>query len=221
MKKEHLKNELNFYRQAFSDNAKRRSRKFSWEYIPSKSVVAIVKKNRLAKNAANKKVLDLGCGDGRHIEYFRELGFEVWGVDFSKEAINFCRKRFRGDKKVHLAVADLTRKNILKKFGTFDIVIDWSVLDHIRKEYLKTYIKNISGAIKNSGCGIFCEFDESLSGLFAGRNYKIKRGHYSKAYSISELKSLLKPLVAIDQKTSVLEDEINNYRFNAVLVKKL
>jgi len=220
MRKEHLKSELNFYRQAFIDNAKRRSRKFSWDYAPSKSVVDIVKKNNLARKASDKKVLDVGCGDGRHIEYFRKLGFEVWGVDFSKEAIWLCQKRFSGDGKVHLSVADLTHRNILKNLGTFDIIIDWSVLDHIRKEYLKTYLKNILGAIKNGGHGIFSEFDKALPGLFAGKSYKIQGGHYSRAYSKVELKSLLKPLIIIDQKTKVLEDKINNYRFNTLLVKK-
>ncbi len=151
MKKEHLINELAFYRKAFSNNEKRRERKFSWEYAPSRSVVDIVKKNKLAKNTSAKRILDVGCGDGRHMEYFRKLGFEVWGVDFSKEAIKLCRKRFRGDKKVHLKIADLTVKNILKDLGAFDIVIDWSVLDHIRSQYKKTYLENVKGAIKSHG----------------------------------------------------------------------
>jgi len=28
-----------------------------------------------------KKVLDLGCGSGRHLKFLAKNGFEVWGMD--------------------------------------------------------------------------------------------------------------------------------------------
>ncbi len=70
------------------------------------------------------------------------------------------------------------------------------------------------------GYTIFSEFDESLPGLFKGKKYKIQNGHYSKAYSMFELKSVLKPLKLVDQRAGVLEDKINHYRFNTMLLIK-
>jgi 2-polyprenyl-3-methyl-5-hydroxy-6-metoxy-1,4-benzoquinol methylase len=219
MKKEHLKKELQFYKQAFSNNRERRKRKYSWQYAPSKSVVELVKRNKLISKASFGRVLDVGCGDGRHIEYFRKLGFSVWGVDFSKEAIDLCRKRFRGDSNVHLKIADLTRKNVLKSLGKFDVVIDWSVLDHIRMKYRKVYLNNLIKAIREGGYAILTEFDTDLPGIYSNRKYKISRGHYSRVYSITELKKILRPLKLFDKKAGILEDEINNYRFNTVLFR--
>lgn len=41
------------------------------------------------------KVLDLGCGEGKSLEYLYNKGAsEVWGIDISKEQINKARERF-------------------------------------------------------------------------------------------------------------------------------
>jgi len=31
-----------------------------------------------------RRVLDPGCGDGRHLEYFTGPGCEVWGLDYAR-----------------------------------------------------------------------------------------------------------------------------------------
>ena len=39
-------------------------------------------------------VLDLGCGGGRNAHYLAQMGYQVYGVDFAAEAVEFCRERF-------------------------------------------------------------------------------------------------------------------------------
>jgi SAM-dependent methyltransferase len=219
MKSKHLKYELKFYESAFGNNSKRRTSRFSWEYRPSKSVIGLVEKNGL-KQGKGKRALDVGCGDGRHIAYFRSLGYSVVGVDFSLESLKLCRKRFAKDKEVELFQADLTKKKALEKLGQFDLVLDWSVLDHIREEYVKRYLRNLFWTIKLGGVIIFSEFDISLPGLFKNKDYKIVRGHYSKAYNLGSLVKTLRPLRLVDSREKVLEDEINNYKLNSVLMQK-
>lgn len=41
--------------------------------------------------ASSLKVLDLGCGVGRHMKYFFEMGLEGYGVDLSETAIKTAR----------------------------------------------------------------------------------------------------------------------------------
>ena len=36
-------------------------------------------------------VLDLGCGDGRNMPFFRDLGLEVFGVEINKDIVELCR----------------------------------------------------------------------------------------------------------------------------------
>ena len=187
MKEKQLKLELLFYKEAFTDNIGRRKKGFGWRHSSSKSVMQIVKENNLDKNAQDKRVLDLGCGDGRHTYFFRKKGFEVVGVDFCKEAIGLCKKRFKKDDKIILEKVDLSVSNSIEKFRKFDIILDWSVLDHIRREYISIYKKNITNAVKKNGFLILVEFDISISGLFKNRDYKVKNGHYSRGYKIFTL----------------------------------
>src|SRR5438552_1546934 len=39
------------------------------------------------------KVLDVGCGAGRHSLYLQEKGFDVTGIDNSPDAIKVCKLR--------------------------------------------------------------------------------------------------------------------------------
>lgn len=40
----------------------------------------------------NPKVLDLGCGIGRHIIYNLDMKLDIYGIDLSEVAINFARE---------------------------------------------------------------------------------------------------------------------------------
>lgn len=220
MKPEHLKSELEFYAKAFGDNASRRGKAISWEYTSSRTIIEIIKANNLAKSTESKRALDLGCGDGRHSAYFRELGFYVAGVDFCEEAVQLCADRFKKDSEVHLELVDLTEENAISHLGEFDLVLDWSVLDHIRREYLPVYLQNVIGSVKEGGHLIAAEFDISVRKLYQGKDFKCRRGHYSRGFTLKGLVESLNPLVLVDYREKVLEDEITGYRFNTVLMKK-
>jgi len=220
MKCKHLKFELEFYARAFRDNATRREKAISWEYIPSKTIIEIVESNNLAESAECKRALDLGCGDGRHAAYFRKQGFYVVGVDFCEEAVTLCTDRFKEDQKVHLEQIDLTEREALSHLGKFDLVLDWSVLDHIRREYLAIYLQNVIGSVKEGGHLIAAEFDVSVRKLYKGKDFKCRRGHYSRGFTLKGLVESLSPLVLVDYREKVLEDEITRYKFNTVLMGK-
>ncbi len=38
------------------------------------------------------KILDVGCGAGRHVLYFQDRGFDITGLDFSPLAIKVCQE---------------------------------------------------------------------------------------------------------------------------------
>src|SRR3989338_8451904 len=60
------------------------------------------------------KILDVGCGAGRHVIYLQNKKFDITGIDSSKLAIKVCKER--GCKKV--IVGDILKfKN--KTFDTF------------------------------------------------------------------------------------------------------
>jgi SAM-dependent methyltransferase len=48
---------------------------------------------RRAIDRARGRILDVGCGAGRHSLYLQEKGFDVTGIDNSPGAISVCRQR--------------------------------------------------------------------------------------------------------------------------------
>ena len=72
---------------------------------------------KLAMAYTTGRVLDIGCGAGRHALYLQEQGLEVLGMDNSPLAIQTCQHR--GLKNV--IVTSITQLN--SKIGTFDTIL--------------------------------------------------------------------------------------------------
>lgn len=66
---------------------------------------------------AKGKILDVGCGAGRHILYLQDKGFDVLGIDKFPLAVRVCKKR--GCKQVK--AIDIFKTKI--KANTFDTII--------------------------------------------------------------------------------------------------
>ena len=55
----------------------------------SKVILEVLKEKNLKENL---KVLDLGCGFGRHIKFFQEISKECIGLDISEEMLKLAKK---------------------------------------------------------------------------------------------------------------------------------
>lgn len=73
------------------------------------------------------KILDLACGKGRHAVYLNSIGYDVTGVDLSKNSIDFA-KQFENET-LHFEVHDMCKPyneqfdavfNLFTSFGYFD-----------------------------------------------------------------------------------------------------
>jgi SAM-dependent methyltransferase len=82
---------------------------------------------RRAGTTGDLRVLDAGCGTGRNVIEFGGLG-DVKGIDFSPDAIEFCRRR---------GLADVQQGAIEQlPFGdqTFDLILATDVIEHLRDD---------------------------------------------------------------------------------------
>ena len=83
---------------------------------------------RNAEFFRGKRVLDAGCGTGRHAYYAAAYGAEVTAVDLS-EAIDVARENTRGVGNVHTVQADLY--NLPFELESFDFIYSIGVLHHL------------------------------------------------------------------------------------------
>ena len=97
--------------------------------------------------ADNEKVLDLGCGNGRLYELFKEKTIDYYGVDFSEKLIEIARKRYP---QFEFQVADALNLPFSANF--FDKVFNIAVLHNIpSKELRLKCLKEIKRVLKPEG----------------------------------------------------------------------
>lgn len=135
--------------------------------------------------------LDLGCGQGRHAVFFAEHGFESYGVDYIKRAIDEAKQyaKVKNLKKAHFKIMDIFKLNFPSNY--FDVIIDWSVLDHIYPTQRKLYLKNILKVLKVGGFSILTEFSANDRRIKdKSKNYAWDRNSYDHYFTEDELRDL-------------------------------
>lgn len=106
---------------------------------------------RIFKERGVKTILDLGCGTGRHTVYLTELGFKVYGIDISPEAIKMADSAL---KEKNLS-ADLITGSIYGRLpyedNFFDAVIAVRVIHHEKIENIRKTINEMERILKSGG----------------------------------------------------------------------
>lgn len=97
------------------------------------------------------KIMDIGFGSGRDLSFLKEHGFDVWGIDASKEFIALARERF-SDVSDHFYCAELPHLKVSKGIGhSFDAVILIAVWMHLPLSVYAESIKQICSLLQLSG----------------------------------------------------------------------
>ncbi len=107
-------------------------------------------------------LLDLGCGPGRDLRYFRSLGHDVVGLDGSKEFAVMARA-YAGVEVLHQDFLAMTLPD-----GRFDGVFANASLFHVPSQELPRVLLELNAALKPDGV-LFCSNprgnnEEGLSG---------------------------------------------------------
>lgn len=172
------------------------------------------------------KLLDIGCGTGKNIEILSMLG-KTWGIDKSREAINYCKKR--GIKNIKIGKAEETgfRKN------SFDVIVMLDVLEHVDDDRT---LKEIYRILKPKGLliisvpayqSLWSKWDEalhhkrrydkkSLQILFKKNKLKVKKISYMFSF-------LLPPVFLLRKVKSLLfsNDYPSDFRLAPPLINSL
>jgi SAM-dependent methyltransferase len=98
-----------------------------------------------------RKVLDLGCGSGRHVVYLARNRFSVYGLDSSPEGIKRTRAWLRKEGlKADVRLQSMT-KPLPFKDSFFDAVISVQVIHHATLAEIRKVVKEIARVLKKDG----------------------------------------------------------------------
>jgi len=129
-----------------------------WDKIFKKSGKVFIKTQedipkiaKLFKERGVKKILDLGCGSGRHTVYLAKCDFKVYGIDIAKYGIRIARKWLKEKKlKAYLKIGDIYQ-TLPYGDNSFDAVISVQTLHHGKIEKIRKLIREIERILKSRG----------------------------------------------------------------------
>jgi len=115
---------------------------------PQEDIPKIV---RLFEKKGVKRILDLGCGTGRHVVYLAKNGFDVYGIDIAEDGIKIAKKWLKENNlKANLKVGSIYQK-LPYKDNFFDAVISTNTIHHERIKNIRKVIKEIERILKPRG----------------------------------------------------------------------
>ena len=188
-----MKNQIDFWDKTFSET--------NPTLYPYDSVVSFVFRNYPKNKEKEKvKILDVGCAGGNNIFFVAEQGFNAYGIDGSKNAIEIGRKRL-AEKKLfaELHVGDFRELPFESEF--FDLVIDRGSICCLDKSGIQQTINEIKRVLLPGGLFFSSSYADdhtsSLSGKMIqnGLTTNIKKGSLQGVgdisfFSQSEIKNL-------------------------------
>lgn len=120
--------------------------------------------DRLIPGLSRRKALDFGCGVGRLTQALGPHFEECHGVDIAPSMIKLARKHNRWGKRCQYYVND---KNDLRIFpdNTFDFIYSNIVLQHMKPDYSKAYIREFLRVLAPGGLIVFQLRSERLAPL--------------------------------------------------------
>ena len=114
------------------------------------------------------KILDIGCGLGREAFALADLGFDVVGIDISKEVISQVRQ-LSAEKGYHIPFYDYDGAHLDFPSDSFDVVLIWAQTFGLLygNEFRKDYLLECKRVLKK---GALCSFST--------HDYTFLREHY-------------------------------------------
>ena len=136
-------------------------------YRVDKEIISLIK---ILKWTKALRILDFGCGNGRHTIYFAKNGFQVYGFDVSKPEITKLERKLKR-MKLHANLRIWNMNNKLPyKNNVFDAVISTRVIHHTNIKNIRKIAKEIYRITKSNGY-IYIEVPSNSALLRLNRKY--------------------------------------------------
>ncbi len=122
------------------------------------------------------RVLDLGCGPGRHVIFLAQEGFKAYGIEASPSAVKLCRKKLKELRlPAQVRVGDFVSLPYPDNY--FDAVIDCASLQHNRIASVRRIVREVRRVLK-PGAELFSMVRTSRDYAY-GKARKIEEGTFT------------------------------------------
>jgi SAM-dependent methyltransferase len=146
---------------------------------------------RLKRIIPHGKLLDIGCGEGRHAIIASRLGFRVTAVDYEPLALERAQRlaKERGANGIIFRMANIL--HMPASSTVFDVVLDYGCLHHQRKADWPAYKASLLRLLSRDGFFVLSVFSPKFP-LFRGshKNWHIAQGAYRRHFTRRDILEL-------------------------------
>jgi len=174
---------------------------------------------KLFRKKGIEKVLDLGCGSGRHTVYFAKKGFDAYGFDVAPVGLKITKDWLKQEKlKANLKLGSFFNK-LPYKDNFFGAIVAVQAISHGRIENIRKLIKEMERILKPNGL-IFVAFTQRSK----VKNWRVGSIHKERFYGddgvsiIEERRKVLGPLTLLPIEGA--EKGLIHYIFDKDAIKK-
>jgi len=151
---------------------------------PTPSVARVAR--TLQRRLRGGRVLDLGCGEGRHTLLFARHGFSTVGLDYTSPPLQTVAKRARQARlagRITLIMGDALLPPL--KPESFDVLVDYGCFHHVKKADWSMYLDRVLSLLKPRGyfhLTVFSTKFKHYPGERRTRNWHVHRSHYDRFF---------------------------------------
>lgn len=155
--------------QQWNEEFKKNGRIFLEPQENMAEIVRVFRKNKV------RRVLDLGCGTGRHLVYLAKKGFDVYGIDIADEGIKLSKEWLKEEGlKADIKIGSI-HERLPYKDNFFDAVISTQALHHERIKKVRKGIKEVERILRPEGIVFMTFFRRILKSSVPGTIIKKRK----------------------------------------------
>lgn len=162
------------------------------------------------------RVLDLGCGIGRHVIYCHDMGLEAYGIDLSDVAVEVARKwgRQNGLPEIEQRVQQGDIRHLPWDDGFFRYAVSHGVLDSMPFEIARAACVELARVMLIGGlfyCDLISGDDSKHAREFSGEeivNTAHEHGTIQLYFNLAKIQSMIEGVFEIDECNLVRRENI-------------
>jgi len=111
--------------------------------------------NAVVLPRGQRRILEVGCGAGRHVLLFARSGLEVVGTDLAQSALDFTRRRLEQEGLGDVRLEQAHAAELPFESGSFDALLAWRFLHVLDRDAARAALAEAARVVRPGGSVLF------------------------------------------------------------------